>query len=85
MKRQPEIILYRMVLPTHVCPYGLRAKDMLEEAGLEFQEHILGSREAVDAFKASHDVATTPQLFIDGKRIGGSDELANYLERETLS
>ena len=72
-------ILYRMILPNHVCPFGVRAKDMLEGAGFAVDDHILGSRPDVDAFKAEHGVATTPQVFIDGERIGGSDDLERYL------
>ena len=73
--------LYRMKLPTHECPYGLLARRMLEDAGFEVGEHLLESREEVDAFKAEHQVATTPLIFIDGEAIGGSEELASYLER----
>lgn len=72
--------LYRMKLPTHECPYGLLARRMLEDASFQIDEHLLTSREEVDAFKAEHDVDTTPQIFIDGKRIGGSEDLAEYLE-----
>jgi glutaredoxin 3 len=71
--------LYRMVLPDHVCPFGVRAKEMLEDAGYEIDEHILGSREEVDAFEQEQGVTTTPQVFIDGERIGGSDALEQYL------
>jgi len=71
-------ILYRMILPDHVCPFGVRAKAMLEDQGFEIQDRILRSREEVDAFKAEHGVATTPQVFIDDERIGGSDDLERY-------
>lgn len=71
--------LYRMVLPEHTCPFGLRAKAMLEQAGFTIDEHILRSREEVDAFEAEHGVDTTPQVFIDSERIGGSDDLERYL------
>lgn len=74
-----KAVLYRMVLPDHVCPFGVRAKGMLEDAGYQIEEHILSSRDEVDAFKREHDVQTTPQIFIDGERIGGSSELADYL------
>ena len=80
MTKTRKAILYRMVLPTHECPYGLLAKRMLEDAGFEIEEHLLTTRDEVDAFKAEHGVARTPQVFIDGERIGGSDELARYLE-----
>ncbi len=73
--------LYRMKLPDHECPYGLLAKRMLEDAGVEFEEHLLTSREEVDDFQSEHGVSTTPQVFIDDERIGGSEELARYLER----
>lgn len=78
---QREVVLYRMKLPDHECPYGLLAKRMLEDAGIEFDDRLLTSREEVDAFQEEHGVETTPQTFIDGERIGGSEELAAYLER----
>jgi glutaredoxin len=77
---QRKIVLVRMKLPDHECPYGLRAKSMLEEAGLEFEDRLLTSREEVDAFEEEQGVETTPQIFVDGERIGGSEELEAYLE-----
>jgi glutaredoxin 3 len=71
--------LYRMKLPDHECPYGLLAKRMLEEAGYEVEDLLLTSREEVDALEAELGVETTPQIFIGGERIGGSDELASFL------
>ena len=71
--------LYRMVLPDHTCPYGVRAKKMLEAAGFVVDDHVLSSREEVDSFEAEQGVDTTPQVFIDGERIGGSDALEQYL------
>ena len=77
---QRKVVLYRMKLPDHECPYGLLAKRMLEDAGLPFEDKLLTSRDEVDAFQEEHGVDTTPQTFIDGERIGGSEELASYLE-----
>ncbi|TFI60069.1 glutaredoxin [Sphingomonas parva] len=71
--------LYRMVLPDHICPFGVRAKQMLEQNGFEVEDRVLGSREEVDAFKSEQGVATTPQVFIGGERIGGSDDLEQWL------
>ncbi len=79
MADQKTATLYRMVLPDHVCPFGVRAKQMLEGSGYTVDDRILRSREEADAFKAEHGVATTPQVFIDGDRIGGSDDLERYL------
>jgi len=77
---ESKVVLYRMVLPDHVCPYGVRAKQMLDDAGVVFDDRILHTRMEVDAFKHEHGVDATPQVFIDGERIGGSDELERYLE-----
>lgn len=71
--------LHRMVLPDHVCPFGKRAKQMLEQAGYEVDDRILTSREEVDAFKAEHGLKTTPLIFIGDERIGGSDDLERWL------
>ena len=76
-----KAVLYRMKLPTHECPYGLLARRMLEDAGFDIEEHLLTSREQVDGFKAEHDVPTTPQIFIGEECIGGSEELAEYLDK----
>ena len=79
MAQERSATLYRMVLPDHECPFGVRAKQMLDGAGFEVDEKVLGSREQVDAFKAEQGVSTTPQVFIAGERIGGSDDLERYL------
>ena len=82
MAQDTNIVMYRMVLPDHTCPFGLLAKRMLEDSGRRFEDRLLESRDEVEKFKAEHEVATTPQIFIDGERIGGSEALAAYLERE---
>jgi glutaredoxin len=74
-----------MVLPDHVCPYGVRALQMLEEAGFDVDDQVLETRMEVDDFQAKHGVSTTPQVFIDGERIGGSEELERYLVTEAAS
>lgn len=71
--------LHRMVLEDHICPFGVRAKDLLDRAGYEVDDRVLRTRHEVDAFQAEHGVSTTPQIFIDGERIGGSDDLERYL------
>lgn len=71
-------VLYRMVLASHTCPYGLKAKDLLRRSGYAVEDHLLTTREDTDAFKAKHGVATTPQVFIDGQRVGGYDDLHRF-------
>ena len=78
-KRAKRAILYRMAMPEHVCPWGLKAKDLLKRSGFEVEDHPLASRAETDAFKLEHGVASTPQLFIGGERIGGYDDLRRFL------
>ena len=77
-----EATLYRMVLPDHVCPYGERAKALLEERGYAVDDRLLTSRAEVDSFKAEHGLSTTPLVVIDGQAVGGSEELAAYLGQD---
>tara|TARA_B100000686_G_scaffold354841_1_gene467609 strand:+ start:126 stop:881 length:756 start_codon:yes stop_codon:yes gene_type:complete len=70
--------LYRMVTDNHICPFGIKSKDLLERKGYKVEDHHLKDRSETDAFKEKHDVKTTPQTFIDGKRIGGYDDLRNF-------
>ena len=67
-----------MVMPSHTCPYGLKALHLLRREGYEVDDRWLTTREATDAFKAEHGVKTTPQVFIDGRRIGGYDDLRRH-------
>ncbi|WP_435528262.1 MauE/DoxX family redox-associated membrane protein [Martelella mangrovi] len=67
--------LYRMVMPDHVCPYGLKSRHLLKSKGYEVEDHHLKTREETDSFMEQHGVETTPQTFIDGDRIGGYDDL----------
>jgi glutaredoxin len=74
-----KAVIYRMVMPEHVCPWGLRAVDLLKRSGFEIEDHHLKTRAETDSFKAEHEVATTPQVFIGGKRVGGYDDLQRFL------
>ena len=70
--------LYRMVMHDHVCPFGLKSKDLLEREGWDVDDRWLTTREETDAFQDEHEVDTTPQAFIGGERIGGYDDLLEY-------
>lgn len=72
-------VLYRMVMPRHLCPYGVKVKHLLERKGFIVEDHWLTTREETEAFKAEHGVKTTPQVFIDGQRIGGHDDTRRFL------
>ena len=58
-----KAVIYRMVMDDHVCPFGLKSKDLLEQKGFDIEEH---------------DVDTTPQIWVNGSLVGGYDELCDY-------
>ena len=74
--------LYRMVMEDHLCPFGLKSKHLLESEGYEVEDHHLTTRAETDAFMARHGVKTTPQTFIDGRRIGGYDDLRVHFGKD---
>jgi glutaredoxin 3 len=64
------------------CPYCLRAKRLLDEKGIAYEEFDItlnGARRG-EMLARAHGRTTVPQIFIDGRHVGGSDELA-ALER----
>ncbi|NZA28250.1 glutaredoxin [Luteimonas sp. SJ-92] len=75
---RPRARLYRMVMPGHLCPYGLKAKYLLERKGYEVDDHWLTTRAETDRFQAEHGVDTTPQAFIEGRRVGGYEDLRRH-------
>lgn len=77
--------LYRMVMPDHLCPFGLKSKDLLEREGYVVEDHPLTTREETDAFKEKYGVKTTPQTFIEGERIGGYDDLMVHFGKKDPS
>lgn len=76
--------LYRMVTKDHICPYGLKSKDLLESEGYEVEDYKLLTKEKAERFKEAHNVKTTPQTFINEKHIGGFDDLVEYFDKFSL-
>jgi len=74
--------LYRMVMASHTCPYGLKAKDLLERNGFDVHDRHLTSEAKTDAFRAEHEVATTPQIWIGKQHIGGYNDLRGHFGQE---
>jgi len=83
-QKTKKATIYRMVTPEHTCPYGLKAKHLLKSAGYDVEDIHLKSREETDRFKEEHGVATTPQIFIGGNRIGGHDDLRKFLGKKVV-
>jgi len=79
MPEDRRATLYRMVLPDHTCPFGVRARSLLTEHGYEVDDRLLRSREEVEAFKAEHGLDTTPLVFVGEQRVGGCDDLERFL------
>ena len=73
-----QATLYRMETAGHICPFGLKSKDLLQRQGFKVSDHKLTSKQETEQFKQQHDVKTTPQTFIDDERIGGYDALRQY-------
>ncbi len=69
--------LYRMVMPGHTCPYGLKSLDLLKRKGYEVEDKHLASREQTDAFKKEHGVDTTPQPSSTGGAWAATTTCAN--------
>jgi glutathione-dependent peroxiredoxin len=61
------------------CPFCARAKDILKANGLDYEEIVLGKDVTTRSLKAVTGATTVPQVFMDGKLIGGSEELADHL------
>lgn len=79
MPTDKTAVIYRMVMKEHICPFGLKARYLLSKAGYRIDDHWLTSRQETDEFQRHEQVETTPQVYIDGKRIGGYDEVRNLL------
>ena len=65
------------------CPYCARAKRLLGDKGVAFEEYeiSLGGPKRAEMLERAGGRSTVPQIFIAGKHVGGSDDLA-ALERE---
>ena len=60
------------------CPYCKKAKALLTEKGLQFEDITIGKDLSIAGLRAVSNADTVPQIFIDGTLIGGSDDLAAH-------
>ena len=76
---QPKVEIYTKMF----CGYCARAKQLLREKGVPFEEYdiTMGGPRHAEMQERRPGATTVPQIFIDGEAIGGSDDLAR-LERE---
>ncbi len=68
-----------MVTPEHVCPWGIKAIDLLRRNDFEIEDNLLESMDANAAYKKQNGYDETPQIFIEGERVGGYDALREHL------
>ena len=61
------------------CPFCAKAKQMLKDRGFDYEEIVLGRDANLRSLRAMTGATTVPQVFIDGKLIGGSEALASFL------
>jgi glutaredoxin 3 len=70
----PQVEIYTKMF----CPYCTRAKRLLTDKGVAFEEYdiSMGGRRREEMLSRANGRHTVPQVFIDGRHIGGSDDLA---------
>ncbi|MEP0918434.1 glutathione S-transferase N-terminal domain-containing protein [Leptolyngbya sp. DQ-M1] len=61
------------------CPFCAKAKRMLKEHDLDYEEIILGRDASPRTLRAVTGATTVPQVFVDGVLVGGSEDLEAYL------
>ena len=61
------------------CSFCVRAKDLLNDAGVDFEELVLNKNFSESSLRAITAVTSLPQVFVDGQLIGGSDDVETFL------
>ncbi len=69
-----------------LCPFCARAMKLLQNKGVEVEEHdiTMGGPRRAEMLSRSEGRTTVPQIFIDGVGVGGSDDLAALDRAGTL-
>jgi len=62
---------------SNICPYCVKAKSLLKAKGVDVVEHNIQSNpdKMPEMLSRSNGRRTVPQIFIDGKHVGGCDDL----------
>ena len=66
------------------CPFCVRAKGLLRAAGIEFEELVLNRDYTDRTLRAISEDLTFPQVFVDGRRVGGAEDLESWLNDEGI-
>lgn len=77
----PRVVMYT----TMICPYCVRAKHLLQNKGVDFEEvRIDTDREQMRIMMERSRRHTVPQIFIDDYHVGGFDDIATMEARGEL-
>ena len=70
----PHVEMYTKMM----CPFCTRAKKLLSDKGVAFVEYdiSMGGPKRAEMLARAPGRSTVPQIFIDGRHVGGSDDLA---------
>lgn len=64
------------------CPHCAKAKQLLDDAGMRYEEIALGAQGVTySSLTAVSGQGTTPQVYVDGNRVGGADDLEAFLKK----
>ena len=74
-----DIVIYT----TDYCPYCRAAKDLLQSKGVAFREEDVTGDDAMreKLMQMTGGRTTVPQIFVDGKALGGYDDLADFFRK----
>jgi glutaredoxin-like protein len=61
------------------CPYCVRAKEALRNAGIDYEELVLNRDYTDRSLRAIAANASVPQVFVNGNHIGGCESLEAWL------
>lgn len=72
-KKMKEVVIYSTVM----CPYCVRAKDLLKQKNVEYTEHFIerDSAKLAEMKSRTNNARTVPQIFVGDTHVGGYDQL----------
>lgn len=67
------------------CPFCVKAKALLDQKGIEYEERILENGWTKEQLlEAVPNARSVPQVFVRGRYVGGYNELVDYIEQTNL-
>jgi glutaredoxin 3 len=80
-----ELFMQAEVYSRDNCPYCVKAKALLEKRGIPYTEldAVAQREQLIERVTADtgHAPRTVPQIYLDGKHVGGHDDLVAYFKR----